>query len=168
MRKTHRPPPVPQGHVILDGLVQAAGDNLRVAMDITVSFDPETFGGMTFHRIEVRYVARNLKRLPQLQVWVVRTEREIKAEERRKSNIIQAAAALRSGDKARDFMDKRNQEKKTSSQNSEDKDGEEETKLHQDPEQIIEKNPPAPSSADSEVPEKTKQKPSVDDVASKS
>lgn len=109
--KTYKRPPAPQGHVLLDGLVQVCGDKLRVAMDITASFDPENFSDITFHRIEVRYVAQNVPRRPaRRQELPLRSVKPAP-----KNEIIQAAAALERSnvDKARSFIDKQDQERRS-------------------------------------------------------
>ncbi|PUU78097.1 hypothetical protein B9Z19DRAFT_984228 [Tuber borchii] len=122
LRRTYRRPPAPQGHVVLDGLVQVAGDKLRVAMDVTVSFHPEDLNSIIFHKIDVRYVARNNKRQkviappvspPHHQVTTIRVVVK-SATEQPKTEIIEAAAALQRSnvDKARSFIDKQDKERK--------------------------------------------------------
>ncbi|RPA89351.1 hypothetical protein L873DRAFT_1722187 [Choiromyces venosus 120613-1] len=129
LRRTYRRPPAPQGHVVLDGLVQVAGDKLRVAMDVTVSFHPEDLNSIIFHKIDVRYVARNNKRMavippssnkvsapspPQVAAGAIRVVVVKSATEQPKTEIIEAAAALQRSnvEKARSFIDKQDQERK--------------------------------------------------------
>jgi len=126
LRRTYRRPPAPQGHVVLDGLVQVAGDKLRVAMDVTVSFHPEDLNSIIFHKIDVRYVARNKRgkviaapvsppgRASPHQVTTIRVVVVKSATEQPKTEIIEAAAALQRSnvDKARSFIDKQDKERK--------------------------------------------------------
>ncbi|CUS07354.1 unnamed protein product [Tuber aestivum] len=127
LRRTYRRPPAPQGHVVLDGLVQVAGDKLRVAMDVTVSFHPEDLNSIIFHKIDVRYVAKNNKprkvtappvvppgQSPSHQVTTIRVVVVKSATEQPKTEIIEAAAALQRNnvDKARSFIDKQDKERK--------------------------------------------------------
>jgi len=87
-------------------------------MDVTVSFHPEDLNSIIFHKIDVRYVARNNKRrkaiAPPHQVTTIRVVVVKSATEQPKTEIIEAAAALQRSnvDKARSFIDKQDKERK--------------------------------------------------------
>jgi ribosomal protein L24 len=96
-------------------------------MDVTVSFHPEDLNSIIFHKIDVRYVARNDKRqkviappvaspgqAPPHQVTTIRVVVVKSATEQPKTEIIEAAAALQRSnvDKARSFIDKQDKERK--------------------------------------------------------
>jgi len=96
-------------------------------MDVTVSFHPEDLNSIIFHKIDVRYVARNNKRrkviappvsppgqAPPHQITTIRVVVVKSATEQPKNEIIEAAAALQRSnvDKARSFIDKQDKERK--------------------------------------------------------
>jgi hypothetical protein len=167
--KTYKRPPAPQGHVVLDGLVQVCGDKLRVAMDITASFDPDNFSGITFHRIEVRYVAQNSPRPRPLPPTL--PLRSVKPAP--KNEIIQAAAALERSnvDKARSFIDKQDQERRSPQKKIDKADH---NTVHADPEEKSEEVPVPPppgtevaNKPDTDAPtDSSKQNADIDDAAS--
>ncbi|KAI5846984.1 hypothetical protein BZA05DRAFT_406056 [Tricharina praecox] len=64
LKKTKRRMPPPNGHIIIDGMVQVTTDNILITVDITGSFNPQKPDEATMHRIAVRFASK-IKQPPQ-------------------------------------------------------------------------------------------------------
>lgn len=62
LRAMRKVAPPPEGYMIIDGIVQIAGDELVVGIDVLVSFNPETLDDMRFHRTKIRFAGKSTGR----------------------------------------------------------------------------------------------------------
>lgn len=58
LRKNRPKPPVPQGHILIDGMVQIISDQMIVNVDLTGSFNPHNLNERTVQRMTVRFAGR--------------------------------------------------------------------------------------------------------------
>jgi len=58
LKKTKRRMPPPNGHVIVDGMVQVTTDSILITVDLTGSFNPRRPDEATVHRMAVRFATK--------------------------------------------------------------------------------------------------------------
>jgi hypothetical protein len=58
LKKTKPKMPPPNGHVIIDGMVQVTTNNVVITVDLTGSFNPENPEQATVHRMGVRFASK--------------------------------------------------------------------------------------------------------------
>lgn len=84
LRAMRKVAPPPEGHMIIDGIVQLTGDDLVVGIDVLVSFNPETLDDMRFHRTKIRFAGKSTGRGECIRIMPKATK---KVGERPKDNI---------------------------------------------------------------------------------